>query len=153
MRKLKWLYFVFRVVEGTLRSLNNLLEKLHHSYFFYLICATDRFISIVLYMPPLGLILLAPALKISFLNKNVGDSILEVSSCHIFATGSFIISTHSFGGFLAKSVLTNSDWFGAVVSSSACYCNAWNYNWYNFGIVELVVCTSTKSRGWQLKAM
>nr|XP_039252041.1 glycosylphosphatidylinositol anchor attachment 1 protein-like [Styela clava] len=52
-----------RVTEGIFRSLNNLLEKLHHSYFFYLISATDRFISIVLYMPPFGLILLAPTLK------------------------------------------------------------------------------------------
>lgn len=51
------------VVELTFRSLNNLLEKLHHSYFFYLISARDRFISIVLYMPALGLILLAPTLK------------------------------------------------------------------------------------------
>lgn len=45
-----------RVLEGLFRSLNNLLERFHQSYFFYLLPATDRFISIGMYMPPLGLI-------------------------------------------------------------------------------------------------
>ncbi|KDR22254.1 glycosylphosphatidylinositol anchor attachment 1 protein [Zootermopsis nevadensis] len=51
------LYFqVGRVLEGLFRSLNNLLERFHQSYFFYLLPAADRFISIGMYMPPLGLI-------------------------------------------------------------------------------------------------
>jgi glycosylphosphatidylinositol transamidase len=40
-----------RVVEGTFRSLNNLLEKLHQSFFFYLLMATERFVSIGTYLP------------------------------------------------------------------------------------------------------
>jgi glycosylphosphatidylinositol transamidase len=40
-----------RVVEGTFRSLNNLLEKLHQSFFFYLLMATGRFVSIGTYLP------------------------------------------------------------------------------------------------------
>ncbi|RYP80229.1 hypothetical protein DL769_002587 [Monosporascus sp. CRB-8-3] len=40
-----------RVVEGTFRSLNNLLEKLHQSFFFYLLMNKDRFVSIGTYLP------------------------------------------------------------------------------------------------------
>ncbi|MPD05112.1 Glycosylphosphatidylinositol anchor attachment 1 protein [Portunus trituberculatus] len=37
---------VGRVLEGVCRSLNNLLEKFHQSFFFYLLPATNRYISI-----------------------------------------------------------------------------------------------------------
>jgi glycosylphosphatidylinositol transamidase len=40
-----------RVVEGTFRSLNNLLEHLHQSFFFYLLMQKDRFVSIGTYLP------------------------------------------------------------------------------------------------------
>lgn len=40
-----------RVVEGTFRSLNNLLEHLHQSFFFYLLMHRDRFVSIGTYLP------------------------------------------------------------------------------------------------------
>lgn len=40
-----------RVVEGTFRSLNNLLEHLHQSFFFYLIMHKERFVSIGTYLP------------------------------------------------------------------------------------------------------
>ncbi|KAJ4291570.1 Glycosyl phosphatidyl inositol protein transamidase complex subunit [Collariella sp. IMI 366227] len=40
-----------RVVEGTFRSLNNLLEHLHQSFFFYLLMETERFVSIGTYLP------------------------------------------------------------------------------------------------------
>jgi len=40
-----------RVVEGTFRSLNNLLEHLHQSFFFYLLMAKGRFVSIGTYLP------------------------------------------------------------------------------------------------------
>ncbi|XP_063983235.1 glycosylphosphatidylinositol anchor attachment 1 protein [Diachasmimorpha longicaudata] len=42
-----------RIVESMVRSLNNLLERFHQSFFFYLLAATDRYISIGLYMPSL----------------------------------------------------------------------------------------------------
>ena len=35
-----------RVLEGICRSLNNLLERFHQSFFFYLLPATNRYISI-----------------------------------------------------------------------------------------------------------
>ncbi|KAL8405145.1 hypothetical protein RB594_009874 [Gaeumannomyces avenae] len=40
-----------RVVEGTFRSLNNLLEHLHQSFFFYLLMHRERFVSIGTYLP------------------------------------------------------------------------------------------------------
>ncbi|KAK9511283.1 hypothetical protein O3M35_005864 [Rhynocoris fuscipes] len=49
------LHNVSRVVEGIFRSINNLLERFHQSYFFYLLTDTDRFVSIGLYMPCIGM--------------------------------------------------------------------------------------------------
>lgn len=46
-------------VEGTLRSLNNLLERLHHSYFMYLLPAMNKFVPIEAYTLPPALQLLA----------------------------------------------------------------------------------------------
>lgn len=40
-----------RIVEGSFRSLNNLLEHLHQSFFFYLLTQRDRFVSIGTYLP------------------------------------------------------------------------------------------------------
>lgn len=40
-----------RVVEATFRSVNNLLEKFHQSFFFYLMLAPRNFISIGTYLP------------------------------------------------------------------------------------------------------
>ncbi|KAI0848838.1 Glycosylphosphatidylinositol:protein transamidase, GAA1 component [Daldinia vernicosa] len=40
-----------RLVEGLFRSLNNLLEKLHQSFFFYLLIHKHRFVSIGTYLP------------------------------------------------------------------------------------------------------
>lgn len=40
-----------RLVEGSFRSLNNLLEHLHQSFFFYLLMHKDRFVSIGTYLP------------------------------------------------------------------------------------------------------
>lgn len=51
--------FILRIVEGTLRSVNNLLERFHQSFFFYLMPSENFYISIGMYMPPLGL-LIAP---------------------------------------------------------------------------------------------
>ena len=40
-----------RLIEGSFRSLNNLLEHLHQSFFFYLLMSKDRFVSIGTYLP------------------------------------------------------------------------------------------------------
>lgn len=45
-----------RTVESLFRSLNNLLEHLHQSFFFYLLMQADRFVSIGTYLPSAMLI-------------------------------------------------------------------------------------------------
>ncbi|KAJ2777420.1 dipeptidylpeptidase [Coemansia javaensis] len=47
---------VGRTVEATLRSLNNLLERFHQSFFFYMLPANQRFLSIGDYIPAVGLL-------------------------------------------------------------------------------------------------
>ncbi|KAH9644358.1 hypothetical protein HF086_006386 [Spodoptera exigua] len=50
-------------LESILRSLNNLLERFHQSYFFYILASTDRFISIGQYMPSLCLLCVAMLIR------------------------------------------------------------------------------------------
>ncbi len=54
-----------RILEGTLRSLNNLLERFHQSFFFYVLPSAHRYISIGSYMPAVGLMVAALLLKVS----------------------------------------------------------------------------------------
>uniref|UniRef100_A0A183CKR0 Glycosylphosphatidylinositol anchor attachment 1 protein n=1 Tax=Globodera pallida TaxID=36090 RepID=A0A183CKR0_GLOPA len=46
-----------RLIEGAMRSLNNLLEKLHHSYLLYVLTSPHRFVSVAFYMPLMGFLL------------------------------------------------------------------------------------------------
>ncbi|NXP05286.1 GPAA1 protein, partial [Thinocorus orbignyianus] len=57
---------VGKTLEGMFRKLNNLLERLHQSYFFYLLPSLSRFVSIGVYMPAFGFLILVLILKISF---------------------------------------------------------------------------------------
>lgn len=60
--------FVFlapRLLEGMYRKLNNLLERLHQSYFFYLLPSLSHFVSIGYYMPAFGLLALILLLRVS----------------------------------------------------------------------------------------
>lgn len=61
------------VVESTFRSLNNLLERFHQSFFYYLLAQPYRYISIAMYYPPLGLIVAGMLLVVRM--------ILMVSHC------------------------------------------------------------------------
>ncbi|XP_039586318.1 glycosylphosphatidylinositol anchor attachment 1 protein-like [Passer montanus] len=54
-----------RTLEGMFRKLNNLLERLHQSYFLYLLPSLARFVSVGSYAPALGLLLLVLAFRIS----------------------------------------------------------------------------------------
>lgn len=63
-----------RVLEGVFRSLNNLLERFHQSFFFYILPSTRRYISIGLYMPPFGLIAAPVLLKALALYLSLGES-------------------------------------------------------------------------------
>eukprot|EP01133_Synstelium_polycarpum_P013903 gene13903-16403_t len=56
-----------RIIIGTLRSLNNLLEHLHQSFYYYLLPSPFAYISIGEYMISLGLILAPLILKVLLL--------------------------------------------------------------------------------------
>ncbi|KAK2095211.1 Glycosylphosphatidylinositol anchor attachment 1 protein [Saguinus oedipus] len=53
---------VGKALEGMFRKLNHLLERLHQSFFLYLLPALSRFVSIGLYMPAAGFLLLGVGL-------------------------------------------------------------------------------------------
>jgi len=63
---------VGRLLEGVFRSLNNLLEKFHQSFFFYLLPSPERYVSIGLYMPALGCLMLGPILQVCLLWTQAG---------------------------------------------------------------------------------
>ncbi|KAE9602392.1 hypothetical protein Lal_00049561 [Lupinus albus] len=48
-----------RLIEGVVRSINNLLEKFHQSFFLYLLTSPSKFVSVGVYMIPFAL-LVAP---------------------------------------------------------------------------------------------
>jgi len=52
-----------RVIEGVCRSLNNLLERFHQSFFFYILPSVERYASIGIYMPPFGILALPVVIK------------------------------------------------------------------------------------------
>ncbi|XP_042625252.1 glycosylphosphatidylinositol anchor attachment 1 protein-like isoform X1 [Cyprinus carpio] len=52
-----------RLLEGMVRKLNNLLERLHQSYFFYLLPSLSRFVSIGCYMLAFGLLVVILLLR------------------------------------------------------------------------------------------
>ncbi|OQR68617.1 glycosylphosphatidylinositol anchor attachment 1 protein-like [Tropilaelaps mercedesae] len=47
---------VGRVVEGLVRSVNNLLQRFHRSFFYYFLPTSDRYVSIAYYMTAFGLL-------------------------------------------------------------------------------------------------
>lgn len=53
------LIFSDRIVESTLRTTNNLLERLHASFFFYILTTPDRFLKIGSFLPSAVLISVA----------------------------------------------------------------------------------------------
>lgn len=54
---------LLKAIEGIARSLNNLLERFHQSFFFYVIVSNDRYISIGDYMPALVALVACAFLK------------------------------------------------------------------------------------------
>ncbi|KHJ78288.1 hypothetical protein OESDEN_22092 [Oesophagostomum dentatum] len=47
-----------RLLEAIARSLNNVLERFHQSYFLYILASSDNFVSIAYFMPIIGGVLL-----------------------------------------------------------------------------------------------
>lgn len=51
--------YLSRVIESTLRTTNNLLERLHASFFFYILTSPERFVQIGNFLPSVVLISVA----------------------------------------------------------------------------------------------
>ncbi|KAJ3693752.1 hypothetical protein LUZ60_009232 [Juncus effusus] len=61
-----------RLIEGTVRSVNNLLEKFHQSFFLYFLTGPNKFISVGVYMIPFALLISPlPILAASLFNFNL----------------------------------------------------------------------------------
>lgn len=61
-----------RIIESTFRSVNNLLEKFHQSFFFYLLLGPKIFVSVGMYLPAGGLA--AAAFVVASVNAWVGGN-------------------------------------------------------------------------------
>lgn len=101
---------LLKILEGISRSLNNLLERFHQSFFFYVLVSSDRFISIGDYMPSLGLMagsLLIKAfiiwLKITQKDEENKSKIEKSDKNFNFLTvGIILILAHSIGFLCSK---------------------------------------------------
>ncbi|EGV64621.1 hypothetical protein CANTEDRAFT_104374 [Yamadazyma tenuis ATCC 10573] len=104
-----------RVVDETFRSVNNLLEKFHQSFFFYLMLGPRYFVSIGTYLPSAALIAASFALSSLSCMLNSGFTIphflLNISSVLKFFVmielSSFLLST--FLPYLVKQTTDESD--------------------------------------------
>ena len=80
------IFLMFRVVESLCRSLNNLLEHLHQSFFFYFVLSPNgksliepgRFVSIGTYLP--AAMILAASFTITAISLWIGYSTTEQAS-------------------------------------------------------------------------
>ncbi|XP_053689750.1 glycosylphosphatidylinositol anchor attachment 1 protein [Sabethes cyaneus] len=100
---------LLKIVEGISRSLNNLLERFHQSYFFYLLVTHDRFVSIGDYMPSLGLMAGALLIKsfIHYLSLYYSDEeekngsedteLNQQPKVNYVQIGSLVLLAHSIG--------------------------------------------------------
>uniref|UniRef100_A0A6B2L0X5 Uncharacterized protein n=1 Tax=Arcella intermedia TaxID=1963864 RepID=A0A6B2L0X5_9EUKA len=73
-----------RIIEGSTRSFNSILEHLHQSFYFYLLPAPFKYVSIGNYMISLGLMLLGPFLYSTFVLFNSSKTSLVYSFLQSF---------------------------------------------------------------------
>lgn len=71
---------LLKLVEGVARSVNNLLERFHQSFFFYLLVASDRFVSIGDYMPALAAMVAALLVKALIVWLSLGEPDNSIAS-------------------------------------------------------------------------
>ena len=111
-----------------MRSLSNLLERLHHSSAFYVMLSPGRFLGAAVYMPPVGLVLAALLLCASSCAiRGAGahwpepPSAEEWTRACVAAVGTFSASQAA-GALLLHAVLPLRD---AGVGGDAVLCTAW----------------------------
>lgn len=109
-----------RIVESSLRTMNNLLERLHASFFFYLLTTPDRFMKIGNYLPSAVLISVAMIFrglrcwvdagwKLNQRIKDDGDSSSDAITWtrrkrHVLHVLTIMLVTHSLGAAIFLSI-------------------------------------------------
>ncbi|XP_042382335.1 glycosylphosphatidylinositol anchor attachment 1 protein-like isoform X1 [Zingiber officinale] len=64
-----------RLIEGVIRSVNNLLEKFHQSFFLYFLTAPHKYVSVGIYMIPFGILIAPlPIVAAALFSSNNGSS-------------------------------------------------------------------------------
>ncbi|KAG2387739.1 hypothetical protein C9374_001333 [Naegleria lovaniensis] len=87
-------YLLGRVIEITIRSLNNLIEQLHQSFFLYYIVSSQHYYGFEHYLP--NLLMFVGALTIQF----IGNYYLEVATGKVLTHSLIFVSTNYFIGIL-----------------------------------------------------
>ncbi|KAI8580554.1 hypothetical protein K450DRAFT_236175 [Umbelopsis ramanniana AG] len=115
------------LVESTFRSLNNLLEHLHQSFFFYFLTNAERYVSIGMYMPPVilfacclvlqSLVLWYSPARDDNLKQETGASLAySTSKKNLGACFSVLVTTHAAGLLIFYIVRPAFDFGGAIVA-------------------------------------
>lgn len=100
-----------RLIEGVVRSINNLLEKFHQSFFLYLLTSSSKYVSVGVYMIPFALLVAPLPIVAASLHADASKSTLQSTS------SSEVEVSHKSWKWLnsARNVLVIHLW-GAVVS-------------------------------------
>lgn len=99
-----------RLVDSTFRSVNNLLERFHQSFFFYLMLSPKNFVSIGTYLP--SAVLMAVVFALSSLNRlvripqTVASAGANISRALVFYTA-VVAYSFAVGEALPRAVLSN----------------------------------------------
>ncbi|KAI4350644.1 hypothetical protein L6164_005080 [Bauhinia variegata] len=109
-----------RLIEGVIRSVNNLLEKFHQSFFLYLLTSPSKFVSVGVYMISFALLVAPLPIVAASLHSNANNSdynFTKEKSSSRATSGSKDDVKHRSWNWLnsAKKVLIFHLW-GAVVS-------------------------------------
>ncbi|KAI3404121.2 GAA1 [Candida oxycetoniae] len=128
-----------RIVDQTFRSVNNLLEKFHQSFFFYLMLSPKHFVSIGTYLPAAVMLALSYAVSAldAVLNSNVvikdiaqdlTKMIILVVSVQLCCVIASVIVLHHCSASLIQTLQLILSGVGAIIvnkkvklSTSACY--------------------------------
>ncbi|CAG9860436.1 unnamed protein product [Phyllotreta striolata] len=102
-----WFVGIGRIIEGVFRSLNNLLERFHQSFFFYLLPSSDRYISISIYIPSVCLMVGTMFIKacarwFKMIETNSEGKNLETSAIRVDKIIITFLTTHFFGVLISN---------------------------------------------------
>lgn len=104
-----------RVIDNTFRSVNNLLEKFHQSFFFYLLMGTRQFVSVGMYLPASAMS--AFAFVIASVNAWIGGNNSTLKSINLNSTAIFNTTSLIFAAITAILVTSTTVSFGIYTSS------------------------------------